>query len=64
MVIHDINHALKYADNIVAIKNGHILAQGPKDEIITEKLIKNVFDVECNLINSPIDNCKLCVPFI
>ncbi len=64
MVIHDINHALKYADNIVAIKNGNILAQGPKDAIINEKLIKDVFDVECNLINSPIDNCKLCVPFI
>jgi len=64
MVIHDINHALKYADNIVAIKNGNILAQGPKDEIINEKLIKDVFDVECTLINSPIDNCKLCVPFI
>ncbi|MGG7176369.1 ABC transporter ATP-binding protein [Clostridium paraputrificum] len=64
MVIHDINHALKYADNIVAIKDGHILAQGPKDEIINEKLIEDVFDVKCKLINSPVDNSKICVPFV
>lgn len=64
MVIHDINHALKYADNIVAIKDGNILAQGAKDEIISEALIKEVFDIKCKLIDSPIDNCKLCVPFI
>lgn len=64
MVIHDINHALKYADNIVAIKDGNILAQGAKNEIINEELIKNVFDIKCKLIDSPIDDCKLCVPFI
>ena len=64
MVMHDINHALKYAHNIVAIKSGNILAQGPKGEIINEELIKNVFDVECKLIDSPIDSCKLCVPYI
>lgn len=64
MVIHDINHALKYADNIVAIKNGNILAQGPKEHIINEKFVESVFGVGCKLINSPIDNCKLCVPFI
>lgn len=64
MVIHDINHALKYADNIVAIKNGNILAKGHKDDIINEDLIKEVFGVSCKLIDSPIDSCKLCVPFI
>lgn len=64
MVIHDINHALKYADNIVAIKNGNILAKGHKDNVINEDLIKEVFGVSCKLIDSPIDNCKLCVPFI
>lgn len=64
MVIHDINHALKYADNIVAIKNGNILVEGHKDDVINENLIKEVFGVNCKLIDSPIDSCKLCVPFI
>ncbi|MBU5483972.1 ABC transporter ATP-binding protein [Clostridium sp. MSJ-11] len=64
MVIHDINHALKYAHNIIALKDGNILAQGPKEDIINENLIKSVFGVECKLITSPVDNCKICVPFI
>ncbi|GAA0068497.1 ABC transporter ATP-binding protein [Clostridium sardiniense] len=64
LVIHDINHALKYAHNIVALKDGNIFAQGPKEDIIDENLIKNVFGVNCKLIDSPVDNCKMCVPFI
>ncbi|MGG7097234.1 ABC transporter ATP-binding protein [Clostridium sardiniense] len=64
LVIHDINHALKYAHNIVALKDGAIFAQGPKEDIIDENLIKNVFGVNCKLIHSPVDNCKMCVPFI
>lgn len=64
LVIHDINHALKYAHNIVALKDGDIFAQGPKEDIIDENLIKNVFGVNCKLIDSPVDNCKMCVPFI
>lgn len=64
LVIHDINHALKYAHNIVALKDGDIFAQGPKEDIVDENLIKNVFGVNCKLIDSPVDNYKMCVPFI
>lgn len=64
MVIHDINHALKYAHNIVALKDGDIFAQGNKESIINEDLIKSVFDIKCKLIDSPVDSCKMCVPFI
>ncbi len=64
MVIHDINHALKYAHNIIALKDGIIFAQGAKENIIDENLIKSVFGVSCKLIDSPVCNCKMCVPFI
>lgn len=64
LVIHDINHALKYAHNIVALKDGNIFAQGPKEDIVDINLIESVFGVSCKLIDSPVDNCKMCVPFI
>ncbi len=64
LVIHDINHALKYAHNIVALKDGNIFAQGPKEDVVDENLIESVFGVSCKLIDSPVDNCKMCVPFI
>ncbi|WP_027631695.1 ABC transporter ATP-binding protein [Clostridium hydrogeniformans] len=64
MVLHDINHALKYAHNIIALKDGEIFAKGHKDSIVDENLIKEVFDVKCRLIDSPVDKCKMCVPFL
>lgn len=49
MVLHDINQSLYYSDEIVAMKDGRITAQGKPDEIITSKLIKNVYDVELGI---------------
>ena len=43
MVLHDINHALQYADELVVIKEGRLFAQGSPDEILTVDLIRNVF---------------------
>lgn len=49
MVLHDINQSLYYSDEIVAMKDGRITAQGKPEEIITSELIKNVYDVELGI---------------
>ena len=49
MVLHDINQSLYYSDEIVVMKDGRITAQGKPEEIITSKLIKNVYDVELGI---------------
>lgn len=49
MVLHDINQSLYYSDEIVAMKDGRITAQGKPEEIITSKLIKNVYDVKLGI---------------
>lgn len=49
MVLHDINQALYYSDEIVAMKDGIIVAQGLPEEIITEKLVKEVYDVDLSI---------------
>lgn len=64
LVLHDINHALKYADNIIALLNGKVLSQGDKNKIVNENLIKSIFDINCKLISSPVENTLLCVPFL
>ena len=43
---------------------GIYLPKGSKDKIINEDLIKNVFDIKCRIIDSPIDNSKMCVTYI
>lgn len=49
MVLHDINQSLYYSDEIVAMKDGRITAQGKPEEIITSELIKSVYDVELGI---------------
>lgn len=45
MVLHDINQAIKYSENIVIMKNGAIIEQGKSNEIVNEDLIKRVYGV-------------------
>jgi iron complex transport system ATP-binding protein len=49
MVLHDINQSLYYSDEIVAMKDGRIIAQGKPEQVISEELIKEVYGVELRL---------------
>lgn len=49
MVLHDINQALYYSDEIVAMKDGAILAQGNPQEVITAELVERVYGVRLTL---------------
>lgn len=49
MVLHDINQSLYYSDEIVAMKDGRITAQGRPEEIISSELIDEVYGVELGI---------------
>lgn len=49
MVLHDINQSLYYSDEIAAMKDGKIIAQGEPENIITPELVKSVYDVELRI---------------
>lgn len=51
MVLHDINQSLYYSDEVVAMRDGKIIAQGVPEEIITTELIQSVFDVDLQIQN-------------
>ena len=61
-VLHDLNQACRYATNLIAMRDGKILAQGPPNEIVTEDLVREVFDLECITIADPISHTPLIVP--
>ncbi len=44
IVLHDINYAAAYADQIVVMKAGSVVGQGTPDEVVTERLIADVFE--------------------
>ncbi len=49
MVLHDINQALYYSDEIAAMRDGQIAAKGKLDEIITSELINKVYGVNLDV---------------
>lgn len=49
MVLHDINQSLYYSDEIVAMKDGHVAAQGIPGEVITSELMRTVYDVDLKI---------------
>jgi iron complex transport system ATP-binding protein len=51
-VSHDLNLAAKYATKIIALERpGKIYAIGTPDDVITEKMIHDVYDVECEVVD-------------
>ena len=48
--IHDLNIAVMYCDKIYALKEGQIIASGSVNEVITEEVIKTLYDVEAKII--------------
>ncbi|MFN8377250.1 MAG: ABC transporter ATP-binding protein [Anaerolineae bacterium] len=62
MVLHDLNQACRYADVVVAVKNGGIVANGSPAEVVTESMVADVFGVECRIIPDPVTATPLIVP--
>ena len=62
MVLHDLNQACRYADYLVAVKDGRIFAAGAPKLVMTEDTIQAVFDLECRVVADPVAETPMCVP--
>ncbi|SHH65784.1 iron complex transport system ATP-binding protein [Sporobacter termitidis DSM 10068] len=62
MVLHDINLSARYADYIFAVEKGSLISQGTPSEIITAKLMKQVFGLKCTVIRDPVSGSPFIVP--
>lgn len=60
-VLHDLNQACRYADEIIAMKNGAIVAQGAPETIITSELVNEVFGIDCTVIDDPVTDAPMIV---
>jgi len=61
MVVHDLLNAARYADHIVAMREGAIIAQGSPKEILTPELVYELYQVRCDVINDPVNGAPLLV---
>ncbi|MFJ6607575.1 ABC transporter ATP-binding protein [Streptomyces lydicus] len=61
-VLHDLNHAARYATHLIAMKGGEIVAQGAPGDIVTAELVERVFGLKCQVIDDPETGTPLVVP--
>lgn len=62
LVLHDLNQAARYADHLVAMKSGRIVAEGPPAEVVTADLVREVFGLDCVVVPDPVTGSPLIVP--
>ncbi|MFR9676986.1 ABC transporter ATP-binding protein [Streptomyces sp. TR06-5] len=61
-VLHDLNHAARYATHLVAMKDGEVVAEGPPGDVVTAELVEKVFGLPCRVIDDPETGTPLVVP--
>jgi iron complex transport system ATP-binding protein len=62
VVLHDLNLAARYAERLVAMKDGALVASGTPDEVLTEALLAEVFDLEARIVADPVAGTPMVVP--
>ncbi|RNL78346.1 ABC transporter ATP-binding protein [Nocardioides marmorisolisilvae] len=62
MVLHDLNLAARYADHLIALRGGAVVAAGPPAAVVTEQLVRAVFALESLVITDPVSGTPLVVP--
>ncbi|MBC6468169.1 ABC transporter ATP-binding protein [Actinomadura alba] len=62
MVLHDLNLAARYADRLVAMRDGRVAASGAPAEVLTVELLAEVFGLDAKIITDPVSGGPLVVP--
>lgn len=61
-ILHDLNLASQYADRVVIVNHGRIVAQGTADDVFTSEIIQHAFNISVTITNHPHLERPLIVP--
>ncbi|TDC46757.1 ABC transporter ATP-binding protein, partial [Actinomadura sp. KC345] len=61
-VLHDLNHAARYATHMIAMRDGRIVAEGEPSAVVTAELVEDVFRIPCQVIDCPETGTPLVIP--
>ncbi len=62
VVLHDLNLAARYAQRLVAMKDGALVASGTPEEVLTEALLASAFELEARVLTDPVAGTPMVVP--
>ncbi|MGG3800722.1 ABC transporter ATP-binding protein [Metabacillus fastidiosus] len=63
MVLHDLNQAARFADYIIALKNGEIVKAGNCEEVINHNVLKEVFHIDAEIGRDPRTDKPICITY-
>ncbi|MGG3738404.1 ABC transporter ATP-binding protein [Aeribacillus pallidus] len=63
MVLHDLNHAARFADFLIAMKDGQIVKAGTCEEVINKEVLKQVFHIDAVIGRDPYTNKPICITY-
>lgn len=62
-VLHDLNIAAQYSDELILVNDGKVLKKGTPKEIINNEVLKEVYNMDFFIMDNPINSCPLILPF-
>lgn len=63
MALHDLQHAARYADRMIALSSGRVVADGPPSQVLTTVLLERVFGVKANIVTDPASGLPVAIPY-
>ncbi|WP_028478038.1 ABC transporter ATP-binding protein [Nocardia sp. CNY236] len=62
LVLHDLNLAIRYSDQLVVMHRGRVVATGTPTEVVSVELLREVFDLDATVLEDPISGRPMIVP--
>jgi iron complex transport system ATP-binding protein len=62
LVMHDLNLACRYADHLVAMRDGQVIAAGEPTQVITPETVQDVFGLRASVIDDPVSHTPTIIP--
>ncbi|WYP27467.1 ABC transporter ATP-binding protein [Alkalihalobacillus sp. FSL W8-0930] len=63
MVIHDLNHAARFAHHMVALNAGTIVKEGMPEMVMTSEVLERVFNIDAEVVRDPRTNKPVCLTY-
>jgi iron complex transport system ATP-binding protein len=60
--LHDLNQACRYADYLVAVKQGRVYIYGTPEEVMNATTVQEVFGLDAQIITDPVSGTPMCIP--
>ncbi|MBD8070138.1 ABC transporter ATP-binding protein [Bacillus sp. PS06] len=63
MVLHDLNQAARFADYIIAMKDGEVVKAGACEDVIVPEVLRQVFQIDALIGRDPRTNKPMCITY-